>query len=69
MLYEVITPRKLLDPETGKLIPLHRLPRDVAAVVTKIKVRTLKPKVVVDEQTGEETEMEQNIIEVEWDIV
>jgi len=60
-------PRKLLDPETGKLIALHRLPLDVAAVVTKIKVRTLKPKVFVDEQTGEETEMEQNIIEVEWD--
>ncbi|MGD9825772.1 terminase small subunit [Desulfobacter sp.] len=60
-------PRQLLDPETGKLIPLHRLPRDVAACVTKIKVRSLKPKTVVDEDTGNKTEVEQNIIEVEWD--
>ena len=60
-------PKQLVDPETGKLIPLHRLPRDVAAGITKIKVRSLKPKKVVDDETGEESEVEQNIIEVEWD--
>ena len=60
-------PRKLLDPETGELIPMHRLPRDVAASITKLKVRNLKPKVVTDEKTGEESEVEQSIIEVEWD--
>jgi len=56
-------PRKLLDPETGMLIPLHRLPREVAAAVTKIKVRNLRP--IIDAETGEE--LKQDIIEVEWD--
>lgn len=60
-------PRQLLDPETGKLIPMHRLPRDVAASITKLKVRSLKPKKVVDDATWEEIELEQSIIEVEWD--
>lgn len=61
-------PRQLLDPETGQLIPLHRLPRDVAATVTKIKVRQLKPVTRKNNETGEEDELlEQSIIEVEWD--
>ena len=53
-------PRQLVD-EVGKLIPLHRLPRDVAAAVTKIKVRQIKP---LKDQGDDSIE---RIIEVEWD--
>lgn len=56
-------PRQLVDPETGFLIPLHRLPQHVAAGVTKIKTRQLKPVA----KENEEELLEQSIIEVEWD--
>lgn len=60
-------PRQLVDPETGRLIPLHRLPEHVAACVTKIKARQLKPVTRENEETGEPEFLEQSIIEVEWD--
>lgn len=60
-------PRQLLDPETGELIPLHRLPRDVAACVTKLKVKARKTKPGVNDGTGGKSDVEHSIIEVEWD--
>lgn len=60
-------PKQLLDPETGNTIPLHRLPRDVAAAVTKIKIKQLKPITRKNEETGEEILVEQSLIELEWD--
>jgi phage terminase small subunit len=58
-------PRQLFDPETGDIIPLHRLPRDVAAGVTKIKVKRLKTRM----EDGEEGPViiEPEIIEITWD--
>lgn len=60
-------PRQLVDPETGCLIPLHRLPQHVAAGVTKIKAKQLRPVKKKDKKTGETEVFEQTIIEVEWD--
>lgn len=60
-------PRQLVDPETGCLIPLHRLPQHVAAGVTKIKARQLKPVARENNETGDTEFLEQSIIEVEWD--
>jgi phage terminase small subunit len=55
-------PRKLLDPETGNLIPLHRLPRDVAAAVTEIHVKHLRTK--TDEEGNE---IQSELVRVKWD--
>ena len=65
-------PRGLVDPETGLLIPLHRLPKHVAVGVTEIKVRRMKTKTRKvdvgedDPEDGIET-TEESILTVKWD--
>lgn len=60
------SPKQLLDPKTGHIIPLHRLPDHVARNITKMKIRQAKPKVHITD-IGEEVLMEQQTIEIDWD--
>jgi phage terminase small subunit len=55
-------PKRLLDPETGNLIPLHRLPKNVAAAVTEIHVKQLRTQI---DEDGNETRSE--LVRVKWD--
>ena len=60
------SPRDLLDPVSGFLIPMHKLPDNVARQITKLRFRQAKPKTHITD-LGEVVEMEQQIIDIEWD--
>jgi phage terminase small subunit len=55
-------PKRLIDPETGNFIPLHRLPDNVAAAVTEIHVKQLRT--IVDDAGNE---IQSELVRVKWD--
>lgn len=59
-------PQDALDPKTGAMLPLHRMPRHVAAAVSRFKVQSEKVFKIVGDDGEEEGETKEQLLDVRF---